>query len=80
MSNVRPVEFRPTVNATLIDMLERLMAQAKAGEIVSGNFAGTSANGEVVADYSDSYNAVQELASVARLLHRLHIRLDAMTE
>lgn len=76
MSNVRSVEFRPTVHHETVEMLTRLLEQAKSGEIVSGNFCGSAPNGEIITDFTSSENVLLEIAGVSRLLHRMHIRAD----
>lgn len=76
MSNIRPVQFKPSVNETLVEMLEEAMDLAKEGKLVSGSICGSYANGEIHTSYSSTENAILELAAVARLQHRLHIRMD----
>ncbi len=76
MSNVRSVEFKPAVNPELVDMLEYLLTLAKSGALVSGNFSGSHPNGEIHTNFTDTENALLEIAGVSRLLHRMHIRAD----
>lgn len=76
MSNIRPVHFKPTINETLVDALEELLAEAKAGRLVSGSFTGTTSDGCIRSTYSSSDNSLLEIAAVSRLLHRLHLRSD----
>ena len=76
MNNIVPVQFKPDINNDLVEMLEELLDRAKSGDLRSGNFSGTSADGTVTTTYSSSENVLEEIAAVARLLHRLHIRAD----
>lgn len=76
MSKIVPVQFKVEVNQTLIEMLEEALELAKAGKLVSGHICGTYASGELHTSYSSTENALLEIAAAARLLHRLHLRLD----
>jgi len=59
-----------------VDILETALAEAKAGDLVSGCFTGSTANGSIRTLYSSSDNSLMEIAAVSRLLHRLHLRSD----
>ncbi len=77
MSNIRPVQFKPIVNESLVDMLESALSRAKSGELVSGQFSGTLANGDALTHFSSTKNALGEIAALSRLMHRLHRNMDA---
>ncbi|MGL4634925.1 MAG: hypothetical protein ACRCWF_03000 [Beijerinckiaceae bacterium] len=76
MSNIRHVSFAPTVNNTLVIMLEDLLDRAKSGDIVSGGFSGTKADGSISTAFSSSDNAIAELAAISHLLYRLHASME----
>ena len=76
MSNIRPVQFRAEINADLVEILEEALAMAKEGKLVSAAICGTYAGGELYSSYSSTNNAILEMAAVARLLHRLQVRMD----
>lgn len=80
MSNIRPVQFKPEINESLVEILETVLSKAKRGELVSGNFVGTTASGDIHTSYSASENALLEIAAAARLLHRLQVRMDDNAE
>lgn len=76
MTTVREVSFRPAVNDDLVERLEGLVADAKAGRLASGCFAGLLRSGEVISTYSSTENRILEIAALSRLLHRLHLMCD----
>lgn len=80
MSNIVPVQFKPEINESLVETLEVLLEKAKSGELVSAQFVCTDANQELHTYFTSTNNALLELAAVARLLHRIQIRLDGANE
>ena len=76
MSTVVPVKFKVEVNASLVEILEEALEKAKAGQLVSGKFVGTTASGEIQTLYSSTENAILELAAICRLPHRMHLEMD----
>ena len=76
MASPKLVDLKPEPNPNLIKELSFLLERAKAGDVVSGAFCGSCADGSVVTFISKSRNKMLELAAVTRLLHRMNCLAD----
>ena len=79
MSDLKVVPIETPPNADLVETLEELLEQARSGDVVSGHFCGTTANGEIITSSAATDNMLLEIAAAARLLHRLNQKADGAT-
>lgn len=75
-SNIKMLKPDRPVNDDLVSILEAALSEARDGGAVSGGVYLTMHDGGVATNFSRTENAIMEVASVMRLLHRLNLNLD----
>lgn len=74
MSNLIELKTRPAViSDTVIARLEEVLADARAGKIVSVAIAGVEADGTIVSAWSETDDFGRLLGAVSRLEHRINV-------
>jgi hypothetical protein len=64
----------------VVDRARLLLDMAEKGEIVDLSYAAAKPDGSITNGFTATDDAPRRLASVARLLHRLHGIMDAQAE
>lgn len=73
---MKVVEIKRPVNATCVERLEQMLADAKDGTLQDIAACGVLIDGSVMTAISTTEDALLRLAAASRLLHRLHMVMD----
>ena len=73
---MKVVEIKRPVNATCVERLEQMLADAKDGTLQDVAACGVLVDGSVMTAISTTEDALLRLAAASRLLHRLHMVMD----
>ncbi len=73
---MKVVEIKRPVNATCVERLEQMLADAKDGTLQDIAACGVLIDGSVMTAISTTEDALLRLAAASRLLHRLHVVMD----
>lgn len=73
---MKVVGMRRPVNESCVDVLERLLEQAKIGVLQDIAACGTNIDGTVITSYSSTENSIGRIAAATRMLHRLNLSMD----
>lgn len=73
---MKVVEIKRPVNATCVERLEQMLADAKDGTLQDIAACGVLIDGSVITAISTTEDALLRLAAASRLLHRLHMVMD----
>ncbi|WP_210204453.1 hypothetical protein, partial [Agrobacterium pusense] len=66
--------------AEVVEMAEIILALAKAGEIVDLSWSAANVDGSTRTGFTPTDDAHRRLATVSRLLHRLHCTMDEQSQ
>lgn len=74
--SLQVVSLRPSVKPEVVEMAERILRRAEAGEIVDLSWCAANPDGSVSTGFTSTEDSHRRLAAVSRLLHRLHVSAD----
>jgi hypothetical protein len=76
MSNIRVLDTKAKAKAEVVEMAKTILALAESGEIVDLSWAAANADGSSRTGFTATEDSHRRLATLSRLLHRLHLSWD----
>lgn len=75
-ATIRVLDTKATAKVAVVEEAKRILDMAERGEIIDMSWAASCVDGSVKTSYTATDDAHRRLASVSRLLHRLHLSAD----
>lgn len=79
-ATIRVLDTRAAAKAEVVEEAKRILAMAERGEIVDLCWSAAKVDGSVISSFTATEDAHRRIASVSRLLHRLHLMSDEQAE
>ena len=79
-ATIRVLDTRAAAKAEVVEEAKRVLAMAERGEIVDLSWSAAKVDGAVLSSFTATEDAHRRIASVSRLLHRLHLLADEQAE
>lgn len=78
MNNIRVLDTKAQAKAEVVAMAmaKTILSAAEAGEIIDLSWAAANLDGSTRTGFTSTEDAHRRLATVSRLLHRLHLSWD----
>lgn len=71
-SNLRVVDTKAQAKAKVVEMAREILTMAEQGQIVDFAWCASKVDGSVITSFTPTEDQHRRLASVSRLLYRLH--------
>lgn len=79
-ASIRVIDTKAHAKAAVVEEAKRVLAMAERGEIVDLCWSAAKVDGSVLSSFTATEDAHRRIASVSRLLHRLHLMSDEQAE
>lgn len=80
VASIRVLDTKAAAKAQVVEEAKRVLAMAERGEIVDLSWSAAKVDGSVLSSFTATEDAHGRIASVSRLLHRLHLLADEQAE